>query len=148
MDIPPSVRIPICIEQGSVFNFTLITEDTARQTKNRFFVVMNQNPKTDLVLLMLSPTTQIDKKNEYLKRSGITEETLVIVTPKEYSGFTKDSAFNCNDVFDDVKISDLIKKIEDCGSMNYPKMSITLINKLKKAIKKSPRVSTAVKNLL
>ena len=64
MDIPPKIRIPLCIEQGSVFNFFIEFDDSKRQSKNRYFVVLNRNPKTDTALIMITSTTQIQKKKE------------------------------------------------------------------------------------
>ena len=147
MEIPPSIKIPLCVEQGCVFNFFLDFNDSKRESKNRYFVVLNLNPKTDSVLVMVTSTKQIDKKYEFIKRAGISEDTLVKVTPKEYSTFTLESVFNCNDVIE-IGIDDLIKKIEEDGSMNYPKMNKDLIMKLVKGVKESPRVTEDIKKLL
>lgn len=147
MDIPAKVRIPLCIEQGSVFNFKLEVNGEGRQSKNRYFVVLNRNPKTDTILIMITSTSQVAKKKEFVKRVGISEKTIVIVSPSDYSVFKTESAFNCNDVHE-VKISDLIRKIEEGGSINYPKISDTILARLIVAINDSPRVSPAIKKLL
>lgn len=147
MDIPPKIRIPLCIEQGCVFNFFLDFGDSRRESKNRYFVILNSNPKTDSVLIMVTSTRQIEKKYEFIKRAGISENTLVKVTPKEYSVFTQESIFNCNDVIE-IGITDLINKIEESGSMNYPKIAKGLITKLTRGVKESPLVSEDIKNLL
>lgn len=147
MDIPIKVRIPLCIEQGSVFNFFIDHSDVKRQSKNRYFVVLNRNPKTDIVLIMLTSTTQVAKKKEFVKRIGISEKTIVTVSPKDYRIFPVESVFNCNDVFE-VSMDDLIRKIEETGSMNYPKMPDSVIAKLTGGVIESPRVSADIKKLL
>ena len=147
MDIPPKIRIPLCIEQGCVFNFFIDFGDSKRESKNRYFVVLNLNPKTDSVLIMVTSTKQIEKRYEFIKRAGISENTLVKVTPKEYSVFTQESIFNCNDVIE-IGITDLINKIEENGSMNYPKITKALTTKLTRGVKESPLVSEDIKNLL
>lgn len=147
MDIPPKIRIPLCIEQGSVFNFRMEVDGAHRQSKNRYFVVLNRNPKTDTALILITSTTQIEKRKEFVKRAGISEQTIVEVSPREYSTFTADSAFNCNDVVE-VPMSDLIRKVEDNGSMNYPKIPDSILAKLIIGINKSPRIAPAVKKLL
>ena len=147
MDIPIKVRIPLCIEQGSVFNFHMEVEGTNRQSKNRYFVVLNRNPKTDMALILVTSTTQVAKRKEFVQRAGISEQTIVSVSPKEYSIFTAESAFNCNDVIE-VGMSDLIQKVEDDGSMNYPKLPDSILAKLIVGINKSPRISPAIKKLL
>ena len=147
MEIPANIKIPLCIEQGCVYNFFIDFNDSKRESKNRYFVVLNSCPKTDSVLIMITSTSQINKRYEFIKKAGISEKTLVRITPKEYHIFTQESIFNCNDVFE-IKIEDLIKRIEKDGSMNYPKMSKELISKLIKGVKESPRVPEGIKKLL
>lgn len=147
MDIPPKIRIPLCIEQGSVFNFHIDFGGTGRESKNRYFVVLNKNPKTDTVLIMITSTSQISKKKDFIKRARISEKTIVTVSPAEYCIFKQESAFNCNSVFE-VKIDDLIRKIEENGSMNYPKISDAILAKLKIGVNESPRVSAEIKKIL
>lgn len=147
MEIPANIKIPLCIEQGCVFNFFIDFNDSKRESKNRYFVVLNLCPKTDSVLIMVTSTKQIEKKYEFIKKAGISEDTLVKITPKEYHIFTQESIFNCNDVFE-IKIEDLIKRVEENGSMNYPKMTTGLISRLIKGVKESPRITEDIKKLL
>ena len=147
MDIPPKVRISLCIEQGSVFNFYIDFDGPKRQSKNRYFVVLNRDPKTDVALIMVTSTTQTTKKREFVKRVGISEKTIVTVLPREYSVFTKESAFDCNEIFE-INMQDLIRKIEENGSMNYRKMPDKILAKIINGVKESPRVSSGIKKLL
>ncbi len=145
--ISPQIRIPLCIERGSVFNFYIEFDNPKRQSKNRYFVVLNRKPKDDLVLVMLTPTTKIEKTKTFVKNCEIDLKTVVEVRSGEHCIFTRGSVFNCNDAFE-VGINDLIRKIEENGSMNYPKISENILAKLIIGIKASPRVSFAVKKLL
>ena len=147
MDIPIKVRIPLSIEQGSVFNFHIEFDGTGRKSGNRYFVVMNCNPKTDKVLVMLTSTTQIEKRKEFIKKANIPEKTLIEISPKEYQTFTTNSAFNCNDVHE-VDIQDLIRKIENDGSMNYPKIPEQILKRLIAGVKESPLITEEIKRLL
>ncbi len=147
MEIPPKIRIPLCIEQGSVFNFFIEFSDSKRESKNRYFVILNQNPKTDIVLVMITSTKQADKRREFVKKYGISVDTVVEVKAKEYSVFTVDSVFDCNEIFE-VRMADLIRKIEENGSMNYPKIPSSILVRLIGGVKKSPRVSQAIKDLI
>jgi hypothetical protein len=147
MGIPPKIRIPLSIEQGSVFNFYINFTGAGRQSKNRYFVVLNRNPKTDTVLIMITSTSQVAKKREFVKRAGISEQTIVAVSSHEYPVFKTESAFNCNEVYE-VTTHDLIRKIEENGSMNYPKIPNNVLAKLITGVKASPRVSPAIKKLL
>jgi|SRR3989338_2612204 len=147
MEIPPSIRIPLCIEQGSVFNFFVDFGDSRRQSKNRYFVVLNRNPKTDAILILVTSTTQTQKRKEFVRKSGITEKTIVEVKAKEHPAFTSNSVFDCNEVFE-VKMNDLIRRIQEGGSMNYPRFSEGLLKRIISGIIESPRVSESIKNLL
>ena len=147
IEIPPKIRIPLCIEQGAVFNFHMEVDGPKRQSKNRYFVVLNRNPKTDTALVLVTSTTQIAKRKEFVQRAGISEQTIVPVSPKEYPVFTSESAFNCNDVIE-VSMDDLIRKVEDNGSMDYPKIPDSILAKLIVGINESPRISPAIKKLL
>lgn len=147
MDIPVKIRIPLCIEQGSVFNFYIDFNDSKRQSKNRYFVVLNRNPKTDLALIMVTSTSQIQKRLEFIRRANISDKTIVEIKAKEYRVFSCDCAFNCNEVFE-VKMSDLIQKIEENGSMNYPKLPDNLIKRVIAGVNDSPQVSQDIKGLL
>lgn len=130
-----------------MFNFHMEVDGANRQSKNRYFVVLNRNPKTDTALILVTSTTQIEKRREFVKRAGINEQTIVSVSPKEYAVFSAESAFNCNDVVE-VGMSDLIRKVEDDGSMNYPKIPDSILAKLIVGINQSPRIAPAIKKLL
>ena len=99
------------------------------------------------VLLMVTSTTQIAKRKEFVKKTGISGQTIVTVSPKEYAVFSVESVFNCNDIFE-VGMQDLIRKIENTGSMNYPKIPDSILAKLILGVKESPQVSPAIKMLL
>lgn len=147
MEIPVKMRIALCIEQGAVFNFHMEVDGPKRQSKNRYFVVLNRNPKTDTALVLVTSTTQVAKRREFVQRAGISEQTIVLVSPREYPVFTSASAFNCNDVIE-VSMEDLIRKVENNGSMNYPKIPDSVLTKLIAGINESPRISPAIKKLL
>ena len=147
IQIPPEIRIPICIERGSVFNFYIDFNDSKRQAKNRYFIVVNRNPKDDVILIMLTPTTKISKTEAFAKRNDIDPKTIVKISSGEHRIFTKDSVFNCNEAFD-VKMSDLIRKIDENGSMNYPKISKKIIKQLVEGIKESKSVLPGIKAFL
>lgn len=147
MEIPPKIKIPLCVEQGSIFNFFVDFGDPKRQSKNRYFIILNRNPKTDTALIMVTSTTQIQKKREFVKRTGISDKTIVEVKTKEHCIFTSDSAFNCNEVFE-VNMSDLIRKIEENGSMNYPKLPDNILKRIIAGINESPKISQSIKDLI
>jgi len=130
-----------------VFNFFIDFGDAKRQSKNRYFVILNRNPKTDRALVLVTSTTQVVKKRNFINRAGISEKTIVEVNAGEYCVFKNDSAFNCNEVFE-VSMSDLIRKIENGGSMGYPKIPEPILLKLINGVKESTVVTEEIKALL
>lgn len=96
---------------------------------------------------MVTSTTQIQKKREFVKRAGISDKTIVEIKAKEHCIFTSDSAFNCNDIFE-VNMSDLVRKIEKNGSMNYPKLPDNILKRIVAGINESPKISQSIKDLM
>jgi hypothetical protein len=125
----------------------LEVDGPGRESKNRYFVVLNRCPKTDTVLVLVTSTTKVGKKLEFVRRAGITKDTIVIVSPDDYLPFKDECAFNCNDVHE-VCLSDLVRKIEKDGSDGYPKMPAGIINKLIKGVRVSPLVDQEIKNFV
>lgn len=130
-----------------MFNFLLEVDGPGRESKNRYFVVLNRCPKTDTILVLVTSTTKIEKKLEFVRRAGIPKDTIVIVSPDDYLPFKDECAFNCNDVHE-VCLSDLVRKIEDDGSDGFPKMPDGIIERLIKGVHASPRIAQGIKKLI
>ncbi|OHB15408.1 MAG: hypothetical protein A2431_03965 [Candidatus Zambryskibacteria bacterium RIFOXYC1_FULL_39_10] len=96
---------------------------------------------------MVTSTTQIEKRREFIKKAKISEKTIVTVSQKEYPTFISESAFNCNDIHE-VSMEDLIRKIENNGSMNYPKIPDAILKKLILGVNESPIVREEIKKLI
>lgn len=96
---------------------------------------------------MVTATTQIQKKKEFVKKAGISDKTIVEVVAGKYPVFTNDSVFDCNEIFE-VNITDLIRKIEENGSMNYPKLPDNILRQIIVGINESPKISPAIKDLM
>ncbi|MEK7501880.1 MAG: hypothetical protein AAB629_03065, partial [Patescibacteria group bacterium] len=118
MDIPAKVTIPICIEQGSVYHYYLETKNTDGTTYkgNRFFVVLNANPKNASVLILVTFTKQIIHQQEYVKRVKEDPETLVLVSPSDFPRLSVNSVVNCNNIYEKT-LEDLIAEIEHSGKI-------------------------------
>ena len=147
MDIPTDIRLSLCIERGTIVNFSFLGQDPKATPKNRYFVVVNANPKKDSAIVLVTSTTQIAKKIEYIKRAGLKEETIVAVSSQEYSAFPRDCAFNCNDTFE-YSLKELVKKIDESGSMNYPKLPAGIVSRIIQGIRASSKVRSEIKKLL
>lgn len=67
--------------------------------KEHYFIVLNANPCADEIILLSVATSKIENQRRRIRIQGESPETLVIVSPQEYSVFSVPTAINCNAVF-------------------------------------------------
>ena len=85
IDIPPEVQIKATIKPGSVYYFS---EDTFFSDEPHYFIVINKNPQSDIVILLVCSSSQIRKTK--FRRRGL-PGTLVEIRKEQYEEFTRDS---------------------------------------------------------
>ena len=148
MDFPTDYKRIIfggLLEQG--FAFRLKGDSPFVSDKYHIFVVLNYNPKTGTVLLLVNETSQVEKCERILKRFGINvEETTVKMQPGDYSFITKETLFDCNTVHE-VNIGQ-ISFLNDNVKFLSEKLSDEDIKRLVDATKASPRVKKIYKDML
>lgn len=149
MEIPPKVSIPICIEQGSIYHchLTKQNKDGTAYEGNRFFIVMNVNPKTDEILVLVTITKKIDKVKEFIKRICEATDTLVDITISDFPSLSQNSVVNCNNVYS-MSLEELINKIENGGKIFRHKLPKTVIDALIRGMMQSNQISPEVKGML
>lgn len=145
MDIPARIRILGAIQTGSVFYFE---EEKIASPEPHYYVVLNKDPHTEEPLILVLASSQIEKREAAITRLGLPVETLVSVTPAEYTLFTKNTVIDCNTVFDKTHQS-LIDKLEQ-GKLGVCTeiMDGTIVEKLKEGVKVSPMIAERIKKLL
>ncbi|MBU2633222.1 hypothetical protein KJ751_01830 [Patescibacteria group bacterium] len=149
MKISPSVTIPVCIEQGCVYLYRLDTtnKDGTKYSGDRFFVVLNVNPKTDTILILTTITKQIQNQKKFIKNIGESPDTLVQITPSDFSPLSQDSIINCNNTHEE-SLSDLITKVKNGGKVFSEKIPNNIINALTSGVLKSKQVPRDHKKLI
>jgi hypothetical protein len=145
MDIPPNVRILATIRTGSVYYFE---EEELLSDEPHYFVVLNQNPRTEEFLILVCASSQIEKRRQIMQRLGFPQETLVFVSPSEYPIFSKDTVIDCNRVFEKTSQT-LIEKLDQnklkvCTEI----MPDTILQKLIRGILASTQISEKIKRML
>lgn len=145
MDIPSSIRILATIKTGSVYYFE---EEELSSDEPHYFVVLNQNPRTEEFLILVCASSQIEKRRQIMQRLGFPQETLVFVSPSEYPTFSKDTVIDCNRVFEKTSQT-LIEKLDQnklkvCTEI----MSDTILQKLIRGILASTQISEKIKRML
>lgn len=144
MDIPPEVKLKGSIQPGSVYYFP---EEKFSSSNSHYFVVLNIDPLSDEVLLLVCASSQVEKVKEYCASLQLSKKTLVIVSPEEYECFTKKTIFNCNDL--KIKtIQQLVDKLKRGKLVLKAEMDETLVKKLRKAALRSPIITNKHKKML
>ena len=149
MDISPEVSIPICIEQGSIYHFCIekINKDGTEYKGERFFIVLNVNPRTDELLILTTITTKIEKQKEYVEKTGEDTQTLVFINKSDFTCLSSDSLVNCNNVYP-LSLDLLIKKIKDGGKIFHDKLPKIVIDALVRGVLISKQVPQEYKKKL
>lgn len=142
IDIPPEVQIKSIIKPGSVFYF----DEGSFKTKGEphYFIVINYTPLTDRVILLVWASSKIQAVK---RRTHNLPNTTVEIKKGEYPAFTKDSIVNCNEVVSKT-LDILIAKLEKKELKLKIELDIALLEKLRKAVLRSPLVEKNIKMLL
>jgi len=149
VDIPAKIVVPVCIESGSVYHydFSADRKDGTTYKGSRFFIVVNINPKTDEVIVLVTVTTKIDKQMEYIKVIGADPDTIVKITPKDFEFLSKESIVNCNN-HHVMTMDQLVAKIDNGGKVFHEKLPTDILNRIKAGILKSNQIPPDIKKLV
>ena len=142
MEIPPHVKIRATITTGSVYYFT--TEKFISKDPH-YFIVLNRNPVTDTIVVLVC--IQSDKDNVKRIRDGCPKETLVEITPAQYSELKWDSIIDCNYILE-ISIDQMVAKLSE-GTLKLKKeLTADIVECLKKGVLGSDVVADDIKALL
>src|ERR1700733_11756644 len=144
MEIPADIRILASIRTGSVYYFE---EESLSSQEPHFFVVLNKNPKTEEFLILVCASSQVKKRQDQHKKLGFPPETLVLISPAEYSLFTKLTVIDCNRAFEKTAQS-LIEKLKSgklkvCTEM----MPENIVGKIIQGVLASTQVTEKVQDM-
>lgn len=143
IDIPEDHAIKASIRTGSVYYF--VEETHTHSSEPHYFVVLNINPLTDEVLILVNSSSRVDKVR---RRTSPCKGTIVEVGKEEYTCFTEDiSAFNCNDIVCRT-IDEIVSKLKNNELKLKPDMPVDIVNKLRVAVLSSPVIARKYKNMI
>lgn len=149
MELPPEAVVTICIEQGSVYHYRLdtVNHDGTPYSGDRFFIVLNANPKSDTVVVMTTITTKVEKQEKIIKKSGESPDTLVKISKRDFSHLSEGSAVNCNRIYE-ISLTELVEKIRNGGKVFHKKLPKDIVSALVSGALKSRQVSNEYKKLM
>lgn len=143
MQIPPEIHIRVTVKEGTIYYFA---EESFDSSEPHFFVVLNRNPLTDEILILVNATTKIGRRRKVRRR--LPPETLVEITPTDCCVLRESSLFDCNSVTEKT-VDTLVEKLSNqelkvCSEVLKPE----LLQKLRSGVLASPIVIRTHKALL
>lgn len=141
----PDERLPLelrtGLRAGSVFYFQS-REPTSAEP--HFFVVVNAEPlRTELLVLTIVTSNLTDVRT----RNRTRMQTVVEITPADYSEFTLHSAIDCNAVFEK-PLSDLAGMVRRKEVRFHRDLPPIIFAKVRAAVLASPVVADELKEML
>jgi hypothetical protein len=142
INVAARVRILGSIQTGAVYYFE---EEQLNSPEPHYFIVLNKNPRTEEVLILVCASSQVEKRKQIAKKLNFPADTLVIISPAEYSLFTKETVVDCNTAFDR-NVQSLIDKLEQ-GKLKIctELMSEDIVDKLVKGVIASTQIAENIK---
>ena len=140
--VPPEVAIRGTIRAGSVYYFP---HESFSSPEPHYFVVINIDPTIDEVILLICASSKIASVKSQWRNCP--DETFVVISPHQYSGFKSISILNCNYVIEQ-SIDQLVERLSNEQLKLKPEMSIELVEQLRQGVIISPTVSGRIKGLL
>jgi hypothetical protein len=141
----PDERLPselrLGLRAGSVFYFQ---SRELTSEKPHFFVVVNREPLRSQLLLLTIVTSNIA---DVRTRNRNRMETIVEITPSEYSEFKLHSAIDCN-VLIEKPLSELGGMVKRKEVRYHRDLSAEIFTKIRSAILASPLVPDELKEML
>ena len=135
-----SVASSLCT--GSVFKYS---DGALSSSSPHFFVVINPRPDSDKILLLLVATSNVDGAKD--RRKLFRPDTVVTVSPKDYTEFSCLTAIDCNSVFD--RPIEFLEEKFDKGELKIKKvMDRTIVDKLQNAALASDLVEEEFKDII
>ncbi len=143
MELPPQVLRKI-LKPGSVFYFAH-QESTGEDP--HYFVILNKDPQTNELLVLVNATTKIEKRRFFISHRGLPAGTLVVLKPEEAPFLKKESAFDCN-YPRLIPVEDLIGKFKMKELKMRGEAGISIVERLRKAVLASPLVDEKTKDII
>lgn len=89
--MPPEWVLKAILKQGGAFKASHEFRDEGQ--KERYFFVANRSPASDELIVLLTPTTQIDKRRRHHRERA--DLVLVAVGPSDYVDIARPSVIDC-----------------------------------------------------
>lgn len=143
MDIADDIRLAAAVNHGCVLYF--VHDGFIDKETRHYFVVLNEDKKSDEILVLTWATSQEFKVLERMKRYE--PGTVVDVYPRDYKEFTKRTYFDCNSVRR-ISRNDLLAKIAMKRLRVCEPLPDEIFKRIREAVMKSKKVDITDKILI
>jgi hypothetical protein len=144
LDIPPDVKIRASIRTGSVYYFPY---EMLHSSQAHYFVVLNIDPISEKVIILLCASSQIEKVK--LRNKYNPPETIVQISREQYPDFTTDiTVFDCNNSVFLQNINALVERLSQNKLQLKKEMDHTLVEKLRQGVISSRQIPVNIKRQL
>lgn len=144
MKIPSDIAIKSVLKPGSVFYFI---EDSFQSKEPHYFVVLNKDPITENLLLMVNATSNVSDRISWAKKVGLPAATLVEADSRKCTFLAKQSIFNCNSpIIRPLKT--LIEKFDDSKLGLKGNVTDEVLEELRQGVILSPLVDGVTKEMI
>lgn len=140
--MPTTHPIKSDIEAGSVYYYN---DPRLRATHSHFCIVVNIDPSKDTLIILVHASHRINRVRE--RRKDCPQETLVEISPIQYSGFDRNSIIDCNEILRTDKEM-LASKLDQRKLEIKPLMGLRLVRMLRKGLIASNLIPENIKALL
>lgn len=145
-NMPPSnipLKIRLTLQQGSVYYFQ---HRDLTSSLPHYFVVINPDPLSDELLVLGVFSSQVEATKQ--RRRNLPQETLVEISPSEFSELSKNSIVDCNSPRT-ILLEQLVEKISCKDAKDsFLRLPGELSEKILKGMLASPLVEGRIKKLL
>lgn len=137
--MPTGHPIKSSIEAGSVYYYN---DPSLKSTYQHHCIVVNIDPSKESLIFLVHASHRINKVRE--RRKGCPKETLVEISPLQYSGFNKKSIIDCNEILErDIDV--IASKFDQRKLEIKPVMGLRLVRILRKGLIASDQIPPRIK---
>jgi hypothetical protein len=140
LGLPPALRLTL--RPGTVYYFE---HRKLSSGEPHFFAIINADPQSSKVLIMAVGSSQVEKVRE--RRRSFPPATLVVVDSGTYTDFSKETVFDCNQVFE-LGVEELVQKFKAGDLRHHKDLPQEILVQIWNGVRLSPRVDEVHKKMI
>jgi len=148
MEFSIDQKLAAFIQTGSLIRFAPGT--IFGTTNHHIGVVVNANPASQKIVVVVCATSQVQRVQAYAQRVGLSPYSIAVLPANTHSHFSKDTAFNCNETevvpYDALKTWHTSNQIEVITQDSV--LPEKILNEIRAGVMISDRVEDTTKDLL